>query len=180
MKVFLSHSGADAADARWLAEKLQDRLVRTDPNAVIFCTSRVEDRLPDPLPSIRPGQNWEMEIRAAAEEVRDYLRENMVGSQAYLLLVTRRSLQESRAWVRWEMLEAQAMAKDQALKFIPCLLGVPFSALSSMVTAPISSPYAEWEAGAIPDSALRPHEFQGGDVGSPEGLEKLALALEAS
>jgi hypothetical protein len=120
-----------------------------------------------------------MEIRAAAEKVREYLRENMVGSQAYLLLVTRRSLQESRPWVRWEMFEAQAIAKDQALKFIPCLLDVPFSALLSMVTVPSTSAWAEWEAGAIPNSALHPHNFQGVDVGSPKALEKLALALEA-
>ena len=133
-----------------------------------FCTSQPEDRLPDPLLSIRPGQNFEIEARAATERLRDYLRENIVTSQAYLVLVTRRSLEESRPWVRWEIIEAQAIAKDQTLRFIPCLLDVPSRTLQSMVTALIKSEWEEWEVGAIPDSALRPYEFQGVDVSSAQ------------
>jgi hypothetical protein len=178
VKIFLSHAGADAADARRLADKLWDRLRRNSPDVAVFCTSQPEDRMPDPLLSIRPGQNFEMEARAAIERLRDYLRENIVTSQAYLVLVTRRSLEESRPWVRWEILEAQAMAKDQTLRFIPCLLDVPSRTLQSMVTALIKSEWEEWEVGAIPDSSLRPYEFQGVDVSSPRGLEELALALE--
>ena len=108
VKIFLSHAGADAADARRLADKLWDRLRRNSPDVAVFCTSQPEDRMPDPLLSIRPGQNFEMEARAAIERLRDYLRENIVTSQAYLVLVTRRSLEESRPWVRWEIFEAQS------------------------------------------------------------------------
>jgi hypothetical protein len=179
VRIFLSHAGADATDARRLANELRDRLRRNIPDVAVFCTSQADDRLQDPSLFMSLGRNYETEGRAAAERLRAYLRENMVTSQAYLLLVTPRSIEESRPWIRWETFEAQEMAKSQALSFIPCLLDVPFSALLSMVRAPIRSKFDEWEAGAIPDSALRPYAFQGVDVSSPGGLEKLALGLEA-
>jgi TIR domain len=176
MKVFLSHAHADAADALSLAAELRVRLADTK-SLEIFCTSKPEDSLPDPSRYIRPGENWEVAMRAAMEKLRDFLRENMMESRAYLLLITRRSLEYSRPWIRWEMLEAQKMADERGLKFIPCLLDVPVSALTSMVTARISSRWGELEAGAIPNSALRPYEYQAVDISSPAGLQDLARAV---
>jgi hypothetical protein len=181
VKIFLSHAHADAADALRLADRLRNRLQQNSRDVHIFCTSQAQDRLPYSSPSERLAQGLEVretEVRAAAEKLRDYLRENMVTSQAYLVLVTPRSLQKSGPWVRWEMFEAQEMAKNQALRFIPCLLDVPFRALWSMLTAPSSSDWARLETGDIPAEALQPHNFQGVDVSSPEGLEELALRIE--
>ena len=176
--MFLSHAHIDAEDALSLANDLDIRLTKAGvADVAIFCTSKPEYSLPNPEDYMIPGAEWQKEYHIAVKELRGYLRENMITSQAYLLLVTPRSVEYSRPWIRWEMLEAQEMAKERGLRFIPCLLGVSASALRSMVTAPVSSEFAEMLAGKIPNSALHPYDFQAVDVSSPAGLDTLASAL---
>ncbi len=113
-KIFLSHAGEDHDFALRLAAQIEEHWHRQVPNsaAEVFCTSKNEYRFKELKQVLRPEANWREETERWEEELRQFLRQNLVGSAAYLLLVTKQSIKKNSAWVQFEIDIASERAKE--------------------------------------------------------------------
>ena len=145
-EVFLSHSGLDHELANSLSRRIEHEL-----NVRVFNTSDAADRLKDLKQILQPGMVWAIEAERHDTQLKDYLRENLLHSKAYLLLVTERSLEANSAWIKFEMQLASEEAKHRDLFFLPCVAG-------------------EELLGRLPRVAAR---FQGIAITSEDGFRKL-------
>src|SRR5262245_167325 len=109
-KLFLSHASEDADFAHRLISQIEEvwQLQIPGPIPEVFCTSHPEHRF---------KANWHEESQRRDEELRQYLRQNLVGSTAYLVLVTKRRLRNNSAWNAFEIDVADEIARERGLFF---------------------------------------------------------------
>ena len=165
-QIFLSHAGQDAEFARRLAARIECEWTRrqTAHEAHVFCTSEPQYRFKDLKQVLRPGSFWRRQVSEWEEELRQYLRQNLIGSAAYVLLVTKQSLEKHSTWIAFEIDVASEQTKERQQSFFyPCVAeGATF--------------------GELPEKAIR---FQAIDLGSDteldsaEGLAKIRELVTA-
>ena len=113
-EVFLSHSGLDREVADSLSKRIEQAL-----RIKVFNTSGSQDRFKDFQQFSRPGMDWWTEAEKYDAQLKDYLRKNLLDSNAYLLLVTERSLRAQSSWIEFEMQVASEQAEHKDLFFFP-------------------------------------------------------------
>jgi len=119
-KLFLSHAGEDADFAFRLVQQIETEWqLQGHPFPEVFCTSHPEHRFKELQQIMHPGANLREESQRWEEELRQYLRKNLVGSEAYFLLVTKRSLRKNSAWIAFEIDVADELARERGLFFFP-------------------------------------------------------------
>jgi hypothetical protein len=156
-KIFLSHAGEDRNFVLRLVAQIEEQWHREVPDSVaeVFCTSKNEYRFKELKQALGPEANWREETKRWEEELRQFLRQNLLGSAAYLLLVTEHSVKKNSAWIQFEIDIASERAGDKGGFFFPCLAeGATFSDLPEK---------ARW--------------WQAIDLASHDGMEKLIAAL---
>lgn len=151
--VFLSHSGLDHEVAESLSKRIEQAL-----RIKVFNTSGSQDRFKDLRQIIKPGTDWSVEAEKYDAELKDYLRKNLLDSNAYLLLVTERSLQSDSSWIEFEMQLASEQAKHKDLFFFPVVTEVH-------------------TLGRLPRVAAR---FQAIAISSEDGFRKLLEVLRSA
>lgn len=156
-KIFLSHAGEDRNFVLRLAAQIEEEWHRQVPDSVaeVFCTSKNEDRFKELKQVLRPEANWREETERWEEELRQFLRQNLLGSAAYLLLVTKQSIKKNSAWIQFEIDIASERAGDKSGFFFPCVA----------------------EGATFRDLPAKANMFQGIDLGSHDGISNLITAL---
>ena len=155
-RLFLSHSGLDAALAAQVQQEIEAVFADRALGMKVFNTSTPHDRFKTLESWLAPGTPWAREVVAYEEELKRYLRQSLDESAAYLLLVTRASLAADSKWIRFEIDAARSIALGGRTSFFfPCVAdGVTLSEL--------------------PDDAK---EFQGLRLGDPGWSGRLATAI---
>ena len=120
-QIFLSHSGEDHDFATKLSNQIEKELRCSGYDVDVFNTSEVQYRFEDIRERIRPGAIWSQEAARWESELKRYLKENILNSKVYLLLVTQRSLQMNSGWIAFEISIAQQEAEKRLLFFFPCV-----------------------------------------------------------
>jgi hypothetical protein len=139
-RIFLSHAGEDAGYVFQLVEQIKDEWNRRVPDCEleVFCTSDFEHRFKDFQQYERPaprrkskGPRWpprklegadlHAERQRYEDELRQYLRQNLIDSTSYVLLVTPRSIQKNSAWIAFEIDVASEQAEERRRVFFPCV-----------------------------------------------------------
>jgi hypothetical protein len=121
-------------------------------------SSKNEYRLKELKQVLRPEANWRAETERWEEELRQFLRQNLLGSTAYLLLVTEQSIKKNSAWIQFEIDIAFERAKEVRPHggfFAPCVA----------------------EGATLSDLPAKANRFQGIDLGSHDGVSNLITAL---
>ena len=117
-KIFLSHAGQDAKFALRLGRQIESQWAfQVGDNVDVFCTSKAEHR----FKGLGQGSDWQKEYPRWEEDLRQYLRQHLVGSDAYILLVTRQSIQKNSGWVAFEIDVASEQAVERQRFFFPCV-----------------------------------------------------------
>jgi hypothetical protein len=174
--IFLSHQSANGAAALRLARDLEGRFERNGTIDVrVFVTADPAYRFRDLLEVLEEGDDWKLQLRAWANQLREYLTEHLEGAVAYLLLLTDHSMRRDSAWVRWEIQEATKIARERHIPFIPCLLGVGFEALRERPMSRLSL----WQLAEVGDLETgNPEiEFQGIRIDDEAAIGRLADSL---
>ena len=157
-KIFLSHSGKDKEYAIEIAKKIEVhlKLISSSFEFEIFNTSHQRYRFKEFEKMVLVEESFKEKYFEWEKELIMYLKKNLLASDIYLLLVTKRSLLENSKLILWEMKLADKEArKRKASFFIPCLYnGASFAEL------PTKAEY-----------------FQGVDLNSEEGFIKLKREL---
>jgi hypothetical protein len=156
--IFLSHSGNDKKIALKISEQMKFILNPTSSLVFdIFNTSQTQYRFKEFEKIVSLGGNIKEENIKWENELRLYLEKNLLYSDIYLLLVTKRSLIENSEWILFEMKTAEKEAKKRGKAFfIPCLYnGASFDELPEIA-----------------------NKFQAADINSEIGLFKLVKVLE--
>ena len=156
LKLFLSHSGLDATLSISVQTSLEGHFSALRHHITVFNTSTPHDRFQTLESYTAPGTLWSREVIAYENELRQYLRQSLNDSSAYLLLVTPRSLAANSNWVRFEIDTARSIAlHGKKSFFFPCVGG--------------GTSLRQLPAGA--------EEFQGLDLHDPTWLERLASTI---
>ncbi|HEY6435275.1 MAG TPA: toll/interleukin-1 receptor domain-containing protein [Ignavibacteriaceae bacterium] len=157
-KIFLSHSGKDKAFAFKIATQLKN-IMELNSSSVIdfFNTSEMQHRFTAFEKIDSSGDNFEEVNIKWENKLRSYLEQNLLSSDIYLLLVTKRSLLENSKWILFEMETAANETKKRGKSFFfPCLYnGASFNELPEIAKM-----------------------FQALDLNAPMGFTKLATVLE--
>ena len=151
-EVFLSHSGLDREVAQSLSSRIEQAL-----HVKVFNTSGSEDRFKDLKHILLHEMDWEVEAEKYDAQLKDYLRKNLLDSNAYLLLVTERSLQAESSWIEFEMKVALEQAAQRRSFFFPVVTEAKL-------------------LGRLPRVAAR---FQGISIESENGIEELLEVLRS-
>lgn len=150
--IFLSHAGEDHAQARAITASILRELNSTR-DVRVFNTSEPENRFHEFLRT-KPDEPITSQWDRAA--LRQYLRDNMIASRSYLLLVTPQSLAKRSEWIEFEIATARELAQQRyASFFFPCVYG----------GATLSR---------LPEGAFT---FQGVELSSQDGVTQLVYAL---
>jgi hypothetical protein len=121
-----------------------------------FNTSEPEHRFYDLKEVLRSGENWAQRAQQYDEELRRYITQNLLSSEAYVLLVTGRSLTANSSWVKLEIETARSEALNHLqFFFFPCVADGA-------------------SLGDLPEGAF---EFQGIELEQTEGVAKLARTI---
>ena len=155
-RLFLSHSGLDAALAAQVQQAIEAVFADRALGLKVFNTSTPHDRFKTLESCLASGTPWAREAVAYEEELKRYLRLSLAESAAYLLLVTRASLAADSKWIRFEIDAARSIALGGRTSFFfPCVAdGVTLARL--------------------PDGAA---EFQGLRLCDPSWTGQLAAAI---
>jgi hypothetical protein len=125
--IFLSHSGVDKEVANRLARAIErDFIDEGFVSLRVFNTSETQYRFTDLSEVLRPGKLWRPIVARYEGALRNYLRDHLSVSSAYLLLVTKDTLYHASEWVQWEAKEATELAREHGVPFAPCFVGVRF------------------------------------------------------
>jgi len=123
-QIFLSHSGRDASRAIGLAAQLEAELTKLGHVAHVFNTSEPEYRYGELREVLTLGEDWRSRAEQYDRELREYLRENLTKSVAFLTLVTPESLSAASKLIEFEIETARAVAlQNGAAFFFPCVAG---------------------------------------------------------
>jgi hypothetical protein len=121
--VFLSHAGEDGDKASHLAGWINDHVGSKTRKLSVFNTSEPQNRFRESWDRLSPGAEWSVIGKRMDEDLRTYLRDNMVASRVYLLLVTPHSVTKHSEWIKFEIETAKGLTSDDldSLAFIPCV-----------------------------------------------------------
>jgi len=156
LRLFLSHSGLDAALSISVQNAIEGHFSALGHRITVFNTSTPHDRFKTLESYVAPGTLWSKEVVAYENELRQYLRQSLNDSSAYLLLVTPHSLAANSKWVHFEIDVARSIARHGKTSFFfPCV------ADGASLTQ-------------LPSGA---RDFQGLDVRDSTWLERLASAI---
>jgi len=116
-RIFLGHVGEDHELAASLTSAVEHGLASRDVEVCVFNTSDDRHRFPE----VDLGDDWGtadlQRVFDYGAALKEYLASSLSESVAYLLLVTRRSLDKNSGWVAFE---AERAAQCDT-PFIPCL-----------------------------------------------------------
>jgi hypothetical protein len=121
-QIFLSHAGEDADLALRFAAQIKDTLLKYRRSDIeVFCTSTPAHRFKDLKEGRWMGLLSRAEVLRWEEELRQYLRQNILHSVVYVLLVTKQSLAKNSRWIAFEIEVGIEQNEAGNGIFIPCL-----------------------------------------------------------
>jgi len=128
--IFLSHSGLDKTWAEGLTFQIEAEFAYRGYTVNIFNTSDPEYRFTKWKEMSRARDIFRVAAARSKKKLRAYLGSNLAASSAYLLLVTGLTAALASDWVRWEIQEGGALARERNVPFVPILINADLSLLT--------------------------------------------------